>query len=539
MPRLFAAFVCSSLLAIVMLAAPAGASPPYTHETPLATGPGAQQSPDLGLYDWSWPLTWESDASGVWHAAWQVSTQTETVSTAGGAQRHPAVFQNRLVYEDDRNGTVDLYRTWLALAGYPTPTEVDLPFAAGPGDQLDPAVGADSVAYESDAAGTWDIYVRSISSGQERRLTTNVADQVDPAIEGTVVVWADHRNGNWDIYCRDLGSGRTSRMTTSAADQTAPQIGHGLVVYQDDRNGNWDIYACKLATGKERRLTTDGHDQTAPQIGLGRTVVYQDDRAGAADIYLCDLVTGANRAITDDPAAQTEPCVAGDFVAWTDARSGDPDIYGCTLAYPTLTLEAPWGTPRYGSTVNFSGSLTFGATAPAAAGISVRAGAVTRTVAVSGLDDGSGDYRFSLRNVVRRAVVTARYAGGSAQLPSGPASVIVLPTALLSRPAPKRIAPTSLRIGLNSLDVSGTLRPQHKAGTKAVRLEVWWSNWGQDWERLKTVTAPVRSVGGASVYSLKILQRMNPTARFKIRAVHIDADHARTYSPFSKVVPGS
>ena len=101
--------------------------------------------------------------------------------------------------------------------------------------------------------------------------------------------------------------------------------------------------------------------------------------------------------------------------------------------------------------------------------------------------------------------MTARYAGGSAQLPSGPVSVTVTPTALLSRPVPRRIAPTSLRIGLNSLDVAGTLRPQHKAGTKAVRLEVWWSIWGQDWERLKTVTAPVRSVGGASVYSLKIL----------------------------------
>lgn len=539
MPRLFATFVCSSLLTIVLLASPAGASPPYAQETPIAVGMGAQQSPDLGLYHWNWPLTWETDASGVWHAEWRNSTWNETVSTAGGAQRHPAVFQNRFVYEDDRNGTVDLYRTWLALAGYPTPTEQDLPFAAGPGDQMDPAVGADSVAYESNAAGNWDIYVRSISSGLERRLTANVADQVDPAIEGTIVVWADHRNGNWDIYCRDLDGDRTSRLTTSAADQTAPQIGNGRVVYQDHRNGNWDIYAYMLASGKERRLTTDRHDQTAPQIGIGRTVVYQDDRAGAADIFLCDLVSGVNRPVTDDPAAQTEPCVAGAFVAWTDSRSGDPDIYGCTLAYPTLGLEAPWGTPRYGSTITFSGFLAFGAAAPAAAGISVRARGATRTIAVSGLEDGSGDYGFSLRNVVRRAVVTARYAGGSAQLPSGPVSVTVTPTALLSRPVPRRIAPTSLRTGLYSLDVSGTLKPQHKAGTKAVRLEVWWRYGGQDWERIKTVTAPVRSVGGASVYSLKILPRLNPAARFKIRAVHADADHARTYSPFSKVVAGS
>ncbi|HEX5640901.1 MAG TPA: hypothetical protein VFZ86_01035 [Thermoleophilia bacterium] len=539
MPRLFATFVCSSLLIIVMLASPAGASPPFAQETPIAAGPGAQQSPDLGPSLWNWPLTWETDASGVWHAGWRDSTQTETVSTAGGAQRHPAVFQDRLVYEDDRNGTVDLYRTWLALAGYPTPTEQDVPFAAGPGDQLDPAVGTDSVAYESNAAGNWDICVRSISSGLERRLTTNVADQVDPAIEGSIVVWADHRNGNWDIYCRDLDSDRTSRLTTSAADQTAPQIGNGRVVYQDDRSGNWDIYAYTLASGKERRLTTDGHDQTAPQIGLGRTVVYQDDRAGAADIFLCDLVTGANRAVTDDPAAQTEPCVAGAFVAWTDSRSGDPDIYGCTLAYPTLTLQAPWGAPRYGSTVTFSGSLAFGAAAPAAAGISVRARAVTRTVAVSGLAGGSGDYGFSLRNVVRREVVTARYAGGTAQLPSAPVSVTVVPTALLSRPVPRRIAPTSTRIWLPSLDVSGTLRPKHRADSRAVRLEIWWSNLGLGWERLKTVTVRVRSVGGASVYSLKILPRMNPTARYKIRAVHADSDHARTYSPFSKVVAGS
>ena len=465
----FLAIAAILLAALAVLAAPAGAALPYAPETPVATGQGAQQAPSVGRY--GWPLAWENDASALWHVAWLIDGQPQAVDAASGVQRHPAVAENRLVYEDDRIDTWDLYVSELPLLGYPSPTQQDVALATGAGDQVDPAISGNNVVYESNASGNWDICTRPFSGGAERRLTSNTANQIDPAIEGDDVVWADHRNGNWDIYRHDLGTGRTTRLTTSSANQKAPQIGHGVVVYQDDRNGNWDVYAYTLATGRERRLTTDKHDQTAPSIGTGRTVVYEDDRRGAADVYLCDLTTGANRRVTDEPAAQTGPTVANDVVAWTDARSGDADVYSCRVHYPGLGLNAPSGTPRYGSTVRLTGFLGFARDAPVTAKVTISGDGSTHTVGVQGLDDGdqSGEFTYALRSIARKVTLHATYQSDATQLPAAPITVAVTPTALLSRPALKVIRTTSLRIPLPSLSVSGVLKPQH--GGRRRKLE--------------------------------------------------------------------
>lgn len=519
-----------------LAAAPVGAAPLYASPTPIVTGPGTQDAPSQGRNDW--PLAWEDDGSGFWRVALSLPSETTGASTSGGTQRHPAIEGSRLVYEDDRNGTWDLYTTQIALPYYPVPVQVDAPFATGGGDQLDPAVSGDTAVYESSAAGNWDICARSLSTGIERRLTINGGDQVDPAIDRNTVVWADDRNGNWDIYRYDLTTGKTTRLTTDPSAQRAPQIRRGVVVYQDHRSGNWDIYAYTLGSGKERRLTTEPHDQTAPSVATERTVVYEDDRSGVPDIYLCDLVTGTNKPVTDDPAAQTQPTVGYRFVAWTDARSGDDDVYGCTLDYPYLILNGPGDAPAYGSSVKLYGELGFNGDAPATATIRMRGAGLPSAVPVTWpAGGGAGSYSCAFR-AVRKVTVAAAYRGDVNHLPSAVRTVTILPMAALSTPAVKRAFVPNTQAYVHSLSASGTLKPLHKAGTKAVTLQIWRLGLGEDWKLFKTVKVPVRTAGGVSVYSAKVLPTMSWSYRYRVCAVHADGDHARTTSAFSKVIFG-
>jgi TolB protein len=525
--------------AVFLVAGPAAASPPYASPTPIAAGPGAQGSPSLSR--WGTTFTWEDDGSGEWSVLWRPGSGIFS-APAGSSKRHPVIQEyvptSMVVWEDDRNGTWDLFRTTL-----PTPDQTETPaptaLATGPGDQLDPAFSAGAVVFENNAAGNWDIWLNSIDSITEQRLTTSSADQVDPAIDGNIVVWADRRNGHWDIYCRDLVKNVTRRLTTSRAAQTAPDVGHGEVVYQDDRNGDWDIYAYALKTGKERRLTTDGRDQTAPSIGDGRSVVFVDERNGG-DIYLYDLATGAIRAVTDDAARQAQPDVAGDRIAWTDERSGDPDVYLCTLDYPKLGLSASSGTPAFDATVEFGGSLHFAAEAPGTATVRLRGPGVSRTFALQDFDEWGYDlFSFRLPHVLRKVTLTASYRGDSTHLPSVTRSVTVKPFASLSRPALKHVPGKTGRVyTFPSVDVSGTLRPHHQAGKRAVQIQVWrkgrWS--GAEWDLFKTVKVIVRDRNGASSYSAKSLAALNTMYEFKFRAIHADADHTRTQSAFSPVI---
>ena len=162
----------------------AAAAPPYAADYPLAAGAGSQQAPDLALGGWGWPAVSEDDSSGSWRALASWGGQTLTVATAAGGQRHPAVFQNRLVYEDDRNGKPDMY-----VPGSPFRATPCLPRRTSPRHR------AGRSARSGDRRGHGGLRERSRGSsrhlravdlhGLERRLTSNAADQVDPAVEGT------------------------------------------------------------------------------------------------------------------------------------------------------------------------------------------------------------------------------------------------------------------------------------------------------------------------------------------------------------------
>jgi beta propeller repeat protein len=90
------------------------------------------------------------------HAEWR-TTDTYT-------QKNPDIFENYIVWDDNRNGNIY-------------------------------TIGHDD----------WDIYVYNLDSVTETRLTNNTKNQQKPAVYGDRIVYQDDRNGNWDIYMALLG----------------------------------------------------------------------------------------------------------------------------------------------------------------------------------------------------------------------------------------------------------------------------------------------------------------------------------------------
>jgi TolB protein len=156
-------------------------------------------------------------------------------------------------------------------------------------DQLDPAIYRDRIVWQDERNGNWDIYIYNLSTSTESRITTDELDQINPAIYGDRIVWQDERNGNWDIYVYDLSTQKETQITDELSDQVNPSIYKDRIVWQDGRNGNWDIYMYDLSTQKETQITTDKSNQTKPVIYEDR-IVWQDEREGR-EIYLHDLST--------------------------------------------------------------------------------------------------------------------------------------------------------------------------------------------------------------------------------------------------------
>jgi hypothetical protein len=176
------------------------------------------------------------------------------------------------------------------------------------------------------------------------------------------IAWGDDRNGNSDIYfanstdggitfsahkkINDDGGETTQYNPSIAVDDT----GYIYVVWIDERNGDRDVYFAKSndsgnTFSVNKRIDDDvgGTIQDLSSIAVSDVgdiyVVWMDKRNGDDDIYFANSTDGGNtfspnKKVNDDAgsAFQLEPSITVDnvgniYIAWTDTRNGDSDIY--------------------------------------------------------------------------------------------------------------------------------------------------------------------------------------------------------------------
>jgi beta propeller repeat protein len=324
---------------------------------------------------------------------------TETRITTSGSAERPAIYGNIIVWQDYRNGnngdgkfdgTYDVYMYNLSTS---KETRITIPGSAA----TNPAIYGDKIVWSDDRNGNFrleksDIYMYNLSTFQETRITTNGSYSVSPVIYEDRIVWTEYNNvhmynlstqegsqivasesmiyspaiyGNnlvWeellisndngvfrDIYFYDFYTHKKTQVTASGS-AGSPEIYGDRIVYEDWRDRYSDIYMYNISTSSETRITTSGL-AGSPDI-YGNRIVWLDERNGDTDVYMYNLSTQREIRITTSESNKEYPAIYSDKIVWEDTYNGTADIYMRTLSGEESELKTP--------VVNFTSNTTRG-----------------------------------------------------------------------------------------------------------------------------------------------------------------------------------
>ena len=114
----------------------------------------------------------------------------------------------------------------------------------------------------------------------------------------------------------------------SATDEDAPSVSGDLISYSLD----FDIAWYNHATGETVRLTEDFWNQSVSLVS-GNYVYFTDDRTGALQIYVHVIDTGDTYQLTDQAVLLSLDDVDGQTVVFSDMRDGNPEVYRVTWGF--------------------------------------------------------------------------------------------------------------------------------------------------------------------------------------------------------------
>ncbi|WP_370575097.1 hypothetical protein [Methanomethylovorans sp.] len=286
---------------------------------------------------------------------YNLSTGEEVYTLQEYPQVSPAIYGDMIVWEDYSNANlpgvesfeditledviqfdVDIYVADLSSGQEGFVTE-------NSSWQGEPAIYDDRVVYQDLRNGNWNIYLFNLSSGEELQITDNESDQLYPAIYENTIVWQDYRNGIWNIYMYNLSTREEMPVSASESDQVGPAIYGDVIVWEDYGNAdipedvanmtfeelsqlNADISMYNLTSGEDALVTSNSSWQGSPAI-YGDRIVWEDLRNSNFDVYTYNLSTGEELQITENEWSQMYPAIYGDRIVWQDYRNGNWDIY--------------------------------------------------------------------------------------------------------------------------------------------------------------------------------------------------------------------
>ncbi|KKH48740.1 NosD domain-containing protein [Methanosarcina sp. 1.H.A.2.2] len=285
---------------------------------------------------------------------YDLSTSRETQITFNNSYYNtgPAIYEDRIVWQEYRNDNNPNVWDKFDIHMYNLSTSKETQITNS-GRASNPAIYGNRIVYIDKRNGNSDVYLYDLSTSNEIQITKN-GSASSPDIYGNRIVWQDNRDNkgysNSDIYLYDLSNSTKTQITTNESDQKYPAIYGDKIVWEDWRNRNADIYMYDLSLSEETRITIKGSSYI-PAIYEDR-IVWQDNRRGYPnnDIYMYNLSTHTETQITSNKSWKGNFAIYGYRIVWDDLRNGhsmhdDPyanaDIYMCTVSEVEPSLKAP------------------------------------------------------------------------------------------------------------------------------------------------------------------------------------------------------
>jgi hypothetical protein len=281
------------------------------------------------------------------------------------------------VWEDERNGDIDIFAQKYTFGGNPVGTNVEVGEEDFPRDQYLPRI---SLVDDTSFVVVWidgesfDIYGKKFTKDLVPLGTAfQISDSPTPYTTWSpavsfgpdgkfVVVWADTRSGN-HIYARrfdldgsPLGAGFKVSSDDGSKLHVSPEVsvgwsGNFVVVWEDFRNNDADIYVQRYDSDGNKlednllvNVDSLAEDQYAPSVSVGVNdrfmVTWVDLRRGEEVVFArslsfadpaADTVLFAVSSDTSSVTQESPPTVSdtlGRFtIAWTEYTLPNPTIY--------------------------------------------------------------------------------------------------------------------------------------------------------------------------------------------------------------------
>ncbi len=294
-------------------------TPPTLGTAPVATrlhDDDAQQEWPVVYED---RVVWSDNRSGSWDIFLLDLTtgQERQITTDSGDDQFPDLWGDFIVYQSDRNGGSDVYL-------FDLNTGIEERISDGTGIDINPRLHDDLVVYESRVGGQPSVRRFNRATGGTATLAREAAQ---PEVSAEWVVWAGLVSGTLEVFAMNRANSCVHRVTTSAGAQR-PAVGTTHVAFEvRSTTDEAPLDVVSLETGARTRLSPY---RTFNADVSGSTVVWSDRRyddpttqVRELEILSFDLLSGTERALTADAFAQITPSIWGGRVVWSGIESQD------------------------------------------------------------------------------------------------------------------------------------------------------------------------------------------------------------------------
>lgn len=259
------------------------------------------------------------------------------LTPGAGTHTTAAVFGNRACFVRSAGDPV---RTTLIVRDLTSNEDRTVP-TPGAEDIGNVAIDGRSVFYRALTAGKVSVTQYDLASGKSKVLSESETAWVgeEVAVSGDRVAWVDAGN----VYCLSPGDDRPAQLNALPEDGSTAQVaidGHRVVWCNNSRVHAYDLKGKTLTILASAR---QGNNFRNPRIS-GTDVVWAEDvQSGGRqfNLYATDLRSRHIRRLASNLEQLTGPSLSHRKVVWSDARTGNKDVYLYDLATETETPLTP------------------------------------------------------------------------------------------------------------------------------------------------------------------------------------------------------